>query len=81
MRAAAAKWRKCGHPRTPENTAQVSATKPKGQCQTCFRVANARYDSSEKGRARNARYKNTVNGQTVQMKAEIKYNAKRRGTR
>ena len=58
-------WKRCGHPRTPENTRGVSKSSPGGQCRTCYEAWNkspegraylARYVASGKGRARYARY-------------------------
>jgi hypothetical protein len=28
-------WKKCGHPRTQENTSDIRAKKPNGNCSTC----------------------------------------------
>lgn len=44
-------WRKCGHPRTPENTTGVSARLPGGRCRECYCENQRRYEASEKGRA------------------------------
>lgn len=44
-------WKKCGHPRTPENTANRPPSMPDGRCRICFKAAQARYHASEKGRA------------------------------
>jgi len=44
-------WRKCGHERTPENTAKVTAKKPGGQCRACVYAGNARYRQTAKGQA------------------------------
>ena len=41
------RWRKCGHPRTPENTKSVSAKHPAGRCKMCCLAWN----KTEKGRA------------------------------
>lgn len=60
-------WKKCGHPRTSENTAQIKpSTQPKGSCKLCHLAAQKKYDRSDKGRARNrncvARYSVTAKG-------------------
>ena len=62
------KWRKCDHPRTPENTCGVSVHKPGGQCRACrrplWRAEVARYRRTEKGRISNIlrcmRYRNKL---------------------
>jgi hypothetical protein len=57
------RWRKCDHPRTPENTRAVSARQPYGTCkachQACGRKSAVRYRKTEKGRARTLRYSRT----------------------
>ncbi len=50
-------WPKCGHDRTPENTACQSKSWPRGQCRTCWRVACDRYSKSPKGLVTAARYR------------------------
>lgn len=52
-------WRKCGHPRTPENTCGVRVTLPGGRCRICQRTSDVRYSHSEKGRASRARHART----------------------
>lgn len=49
-------WKRCGHPRTTENTCRVSAQLPGGRCRICRGQSNAAYDHSEKGRQRYGRY-------------------------
>ena len=50
-------WKKCGHERAPENTCNVSAAKPGGQCKRCNRAAEARYEASPKGLAKRERFR------------------------
>jgi hypothetical protein len=50
-----ATWKKCGHPRTAENTSGVSARIPGGRCRICQRAHQRRYDVGEKGRTRRLR--------------------------
>ena len=52
-------WKKCGHPRTKENTRGVSARLPGGRCRICLRVAQARHNRTAKRRATQARYERT----------------------
>ena len=53
-------WKKCQHPRTPQNTTGVSAKQPRGQCKTCARangrrhMAKYREANRERRRALNA---------------------------
>lgn len=58
-------WRKCDHPRTPENTMGACAKLPGGQCRTCRRASIARYDASDQRRAAQARYARTDKGRAA----------------
>lgn len=62
-------WKKCGHPRTPENTNGVCASKLGGQCWTCLR----HYRESPRERERVA----LASAQRVVSGAHREYNAKR----
>jgi hypothetical protein len=79
----ATSWRKCPHPRTPENTYNVSVRMPGGRCRICFLVVKARYGRSEKGRAcqarANARYRASAHGALARALNGIQYAANRRG--
>lgn len=68
-------WKKCGHPRTVENTCQVSARLPGGRCRTCQLAAQRQYDASEKGRARDARYDASEKGRAT----DARYYASEKG--
>jgi hypothetical protein len=46
-------WKRCGHVRDAADTCNVSASKPGGQCRTCWRVAH---------RAADVRYGNSAHG-------------------
>ena len=48
-------WKKCGHPRTPENNASVTAHQPRGRCRICKRATWRQYAAGAKGRAACAR--------------------------
>jgi hypothetical protein len=52
-------WKKCGHPRTEENTRRQADRRKKSgyfeTCRECRRVAVARYKRSAKGRVMRAR--------------------------
>lgn len=55
-------WKKCGHPRTPENTAGVRPAQPGGTCRTCFLATQARFRKTAKCRAGQKRYWNSEKG-------------------
>ena len=42
-------WKKCGHPRRPETTCGMRATKPGGECRTCKLGRDLRYNHSPAG--------------------------------
>jgi hypothetical protein len=60
--------RRCGHPRTPENTHHKTNQRcPRGfeeRCRTCYCGATARYEASDKRRAAQARYDASDKGLT-----------------
>jgi len=73
-------WKKCGHPRTPENTCNVRAAKPGGACRICQRAHKARYQLTEKGRAvqraADARFRTRPLRQLKQMQYELRQRLK-----
>lgn len=61
-------WKRCGHPRTPENTCDVSARKLGGTCRTCHRTRATRHQQTEKRRASNAQYRQTEKYRAVKKR-------------
>lgn len=64
-------WKRCGHPRTPENTAKVTQRHPGGQCRECVNAWRREWNGTPAGREWSRRHNDTqaITGKRREMNA------------
>lgn len=72
-------WKKCGHPRRPENTCGRSGRLPGGRCRECYRSYFAGHRKTAAYAVTSARYQNSERGRAARIGRLRRYNASAKG--